>query len=267
MHQAGTLNVIRPCTRRPVIVTPKEIHELYEQHELIRKYQQLPGIVGTQMVGGKQPIHHQHLQHQFGHHFVNPSMSSPHLNSSASIMSAPGSTQKQGAPCSPMNISRHHQNQLLTTQASLTTSIGGSQQGGNNWSKNNVTLMPGSVTGGASQSSDQFRKSLRVETSSHEREMGYACLVGQPAVTTAYPTTGDEELKQQYVQTRHYAGFQPVLQQQIVKPSMQQFVESPTGTGAADDFDEQQEKEFAPTNKFQPIYRRSAKPNYLQNIK
>ena len=34
-----------------------------------------------------------------------------------------------------------------------------------------------------------------------------------------------------------------------------------------DEYDEQDEKEIAPTNKFQQIYRRQAKPNYLQNLK
>jgi hypothetical protein len=40
-----TLNVVRPFTRRPVIVTPREIHELYEQYEVVRKYQQVPTSV------------------------------------------------------------------------------------------------------------------------------------------------------------------------------------------------------------------------------
>ena len=43
-------------------------------------------------------------------------------------------------------------------------------------------------------------------------------------------------------------------------------MESPTAI-VNDEYDEQQEKEFAPTNKFQPIYRRQAKPNYLRNLK
>lgn len=43
-------------------------------------------------------------------------------------------------------------------------------------------------------------------------------------------------------------------------------MESPTGI-IMDEYDEQHEQECAPTNKFQPIYKRQAKPNNLRNLK
>lgn len=43
-------------------------------------------------------------------------------------------------------------------------------------------------------------------------------------------------------------------------------MESPTAM-VMDEYDESQEQEAAPTNKFQPIYKRQAKPNYLRNLK
>jgi hypothetical protein len=52
----------------------------------------------------------------------------------------------------------------------------------------------------------------------------------------------------------------------MMNPQQFQVAESPTGL-IMDEYDEQEEKEYAPTNKFQPIYKRQAKPNYLQNLK